>query len=230
MVFWGMIPPLLALLICKLGHFIPWLIKRHFSTYLKTALTPVVLYVLAWSIFTNLTSRGNPWPLQYMPLLNPLDLAQAFGFIVIMIWLVRMEQERFSLPADFQKGGIYAAITGAVFLWLNAVLIRTLHYWGGVDFRLPAMTQSDLVQTSLSIFWTLSSLAVMFAAMRKKLRLAWMTGASLLAVVVAKLFLIDLSNTGTVERIVSFIGVGILCVIIGYLAPLPPRMEKEVEV
>ena len=43
------------------------------------------------------------------------------------------------------------------------------------------------------------------------------------AVVVAKLFLIDLSNIGGIERIVSFIGVGILMLVIGYVAPLPPK-------
>jgi uncharacterized membrane protein len=49
-----------------------------------------------------------------------------------------------------------------------------------------------------------------------------MTGAALLVVVVAKLFLIDLSGVGTIERIVSFVGVGLLMLILGYFSPLPP--------
>jgi uncharacterized membrane protein len=32
----------------------------------------------------------------------------------------------------------------------------------------------------------------------------------------------DLGNTGTIARIVSFIGVGALLLAIGYLAPVPP--------
>jgi uncharacterized membrane protein len=48
-------------------------------------------------------------------------------------------------------------------------------------------------------------------------------GAGLMGVVVAKLFLIDLSGIGTVERIVSFIGVGLLMLLVGYLSPVPPR-------
>ena len=47
----------------------------------------------------------------------------------------------------------------------------------------------------------------------------------LLAVVVAKLFFVDLSQVGGVERIVSFMGVGVLLLIIGYMAPVPPRRE-----
>jgi uncharacterized membrane protein len=52
-------------------------------------------------------------------------------------------------------------------------------------------------------------------------------GAALMGVVVVKLFLVDLSNVGTVERIVSFIGVGVLMLVIGYLSPVPPRLRME---
>jgi uncharacterized membrane protein len=45
--------------------------------------------------------------------------------------------------------------------------------------------------------------------------------------VVAKLFVVDLSNVGTVARITSFLSVGALLLITGYLAPLPPRREAE---
>jgi uncharacterized membrane protein len=40
---------------------------------------------------------------------------------------------------------------------------------------------------------------------------------------VLKLFAVDLSNAGGIERIVSFIGAGLLMVAIGYIAPLPAR-------
>ena len=54
-----------------------------------------------------------------------------------------------------------------------------------------------------------------------------MTGAALLGVVVLKLAVNDLGNTGTVARIVSFIGVGVLLMVIGYLAPVPPKMLRD---
>jgi uncharacterized membrane protein len=38
---------------------------------------------------------------------------------------------------------------------------------------------------------------------------------------------IDLSASGTVARIVSFIGVGALMLVIGYVAPLPGDSPKE---
>ena len=40
--------------------------------------------------------------------------------------------------------------------------------------------------------------------------------------VVAKLLLVDMAGVGTLYRIVSFIGVGLLMLVIGYVSPLPP--------
>lgn len=40
---------------------------------------------------------------------------------------------------------------------------------------------------------------------------------------VVKLLLIDLNNAGGGARIVAFIAVGVLMLVMGYLAPLPPR-------
>jgi len=45
----------------------------------------------------------------------------------------------------------------------------------------------------------------------------------LIGVVVAKLFFVELSNRGGLARIVSFIGVGVLLLVVGYFAPLPPK-------
>jgi len=61
-------------------------------------------------------------------------------------------------------------------------------------------------------------------------RAAWMVGAGLLAAVVLKLLIIDLSGTGTVTRIVSFIGVGVLMLVIGYVAPPPGKEERHAAV
>jgi len=45
----------------------------------------------------------------------------------------------------------------------------------------------------------------------------------LLGIVVLKLFTIDLASSGTIQRIISFIVVGLLILIIGYLSPVPER-------
>ena len=51
-------------------------------------------------------------------------------------------------------------------------------------------------------------------------------GACLLGVVVAKLFLVELADRGSLYRIVSFIVVGVLLLVVGYFAPIPPTSSK----
>ena len=102
-----------------------------------------------------------------------------------------------------------------------------LHQWFGISFGLDELLKSTLVQTSLSLFWAILALVTMLVATRKRYRLVWIVGAVLLAVVIAKLFLIDLSKTGSVERIVSFVGVGLLMLVVGYFSPLPPASETQ---
>jgi uncharacterized membrane protein len=70
-------------------------------------------------------------------------------------------------------------------------------------------------------------MAAMVVATRRALRPLWVVGAALMGVVVGKLFMVDLSGIGTVERIVSFIGAGVLMLLIGYLSPVPPRAEAS---
>jgi hypothetical protein len=53
-------------------------------------------------------------------------------------------------------------------------------------------------------------------------------GSGLLAAVIVKLFFVDLSGQGTIERIVSFVGVGVLILVIGYMAPVPPAANRRV--
>jgi uncharacterized membrane protein len=44
-----------------------------------------------------------------------------------------------------------------------------------------------------------------------------------MGVVVVKLVLVDLSRLAGLERIISFIGVGVLMLVIGYFSPVPPK-------
>ena len=48
----------------------------------------------------------------------------------------------------------------------------------------------------------------------------------MLGVVVVKLFTVELADRGGLYRIVSFIGVGLLLLIVGYFAPVPVASGK----
>jgi uncharacterized membrane protein len=136
----------------------------------------------------------------------------------------RLDLTRAALPDPAMAIKVLGAV---LFIALNGVLLRTLHHYADVPFRLEAMLRSNLVQSAFSLFWSLLALAAMVIAARRSLRALWMVGAVLLAVVVVKLFLIDLANTGTVERFISFIGVGVLVILVGYYSPVPPKSQEK---
>jgi uncharacterized membrane protein len=102
------------------------------------------------------------------------------------------------------------------------VLLRALHFTAHVGWSIGEWSSSLLVQACLSILWTLFAMVGMLAAHRLAIRSLWLAGAVLLGGVILKLFLVDLSGRGTVERIVSFVAVGLLIMLIGYLTPVPP--------
>ena len=115
-------------------------------------------------------------------------------------------------------------VAGAsLFALLTAAVLRTVHHWAAVPYAVQPLLQSMLVQAGWSLVWTLIALPLMIFAHRRGRRELWLVGAALIALVVAKLFFVELGNQGGLERIVSFIGVGVLLLIVGYFAPLPPR-------
>jgi uncharacterized membrane protein len=117
-------------------------------------------------------------------------------------------------------------LAASLFVWFNAIIIRTVHYWGGVPFHFDTLFDSALLQTALSLSWSLTALGSMVYATRRGRRTVWLTGGALLAAVVVKLFAVDLAGVGTVGRIVSFLGVGLLMLLIGYLSPVPPQARE----
>lgn len=113
------------------------------------------------------------------------------------------------------------------FVWFNVLLLKTIHVVTGIHYEFEALFGSAIVQTTLSIAWTVLGLLIMILASKKSIRQLWFTGAALTAVVVAKLFLLDLAGQGTIERIISFIVVGALLLVVGYFSPMPPKLAIE---
>jgi uncharacterized membrane protein len=226
LIAWALVPGAVIALFAFRGERLTWPVREHRRAYLYAGALPVVLFLLMWVLGVNLASDGNPAPLPYVPFFNPLDLAQAGALLAVAGWYIAVRNPDIAdapLPSATAAVRVLSVI---VFVWFNGLLLRTLHHYAGVPFRLDAMLRSDLVQTAFSLFWSLLALGTMILAARKKLRTVWLVGAVLFGVVVVKLFLVDLSNTGTVERWVSFIGVGVLAIVIGYFAPVPPKSQE----
>jgi len=227
LIAWALVPGALIATFAAFGERLGWPVRAHRYAYLYAGALPLALFVLGWIVYANFASDGNPAPLPYVPLLNPLDLAQAGALLAVATWYVHVQ--RLALPqATLPSATTALRLLGALlFIVLNGVLLRTLHHYADVPFRLDAMLRSVLVQAAFSLFWSLLALGAMVVGTRRSLRALWAIGAALLGVVIAKLFLIDLSNSGTAGRWISFIGVGLLVIVIGYFAPVPPKAEEK---
>ena len=224
---WGLVPAgVLWLCSRKPRH---WPFTRHAARYRYVIGAVLGVAVLLWMVLVSLSQTGNPEPLTYLPVLNPLDVSLGLCALLVTGWWLRLDrEERAKLtPADprLLPGG--AALL-ALFC-LSAALIRALHHGFDVPWTGYAISHSFLVQSSLSIFWSLLGLGAILLAGRRGVREIWLGGAALMVVVVIKLFLVDLAGSGTLARIVSFLSVGALLLLAGYLSPLPPAAATPQE-
>jgi uncharacterized membrane protein len=227
LIAWAVVPTVILAALTAGPAQRAWPVSQHEKSYLVLGAVPLAAFLGAWTIYANFTSNGDPAPLPYLPLLNPLDIAQALAFVVLAYWLLSLRALGYVDMQGPARNALYALFGGATFVWANGVLLRTLHHWADVPFQLDVMLRSVLVQAAFSLFWALLALALMVLATRRALRELWIVGAALMGVVVVKLLLVDLSNAGTVERIVSFLGVGALLLVIGYFSPVPPAHRAE---
>ncbi|HVE49114.1 MAG TPA: DUF2339 domain-containing protein [Casimicrobiaceae bacterium] len=191
-----------------------WPFDMHRDAYATHAGTTLAALLAVWFAIVNVISPGDPTPLPYLPLLNPLDLA----LIVTLIVLARWGQALGRIDART----LYSWLAVGAFVALNGTVARTAHHWGDVPWRMASLLASKPLQAALTLTWTVTALAVMLWATRKSIRVAWMVGAALLAAVVVKLFALDLANLSGLTRVVAFMGAGALLLVIGYVAPLPP--------
>ncbi len=197
---------------------LPWL-KPYKERLFTLALTPLSILLWLWLMSANFNS-ATALPLSYIPILNPLDLTQAFSLLVLIWWASKCRR-KFSL-AKSQKNTLTVALIVAGISWPSVMVLRSVHHLLEVPYTFEALYGSSFVQTALSIFWTSFALVAMVIAARRKVYLPWLIGAGLLTLVVTKLFLVDLSKADTLARVISFIAVGVLLLLIGYVAPVPP--------
>jgi uncharacterized membrane protein len=184
---------------------------------------PMMAFLVAWYMWMSLNSSGYAAPLPYVPLINPLDITLAAVLLLLFIWQRAVSQHLNLLQ------GIMPLVAGIMgFTLLNGMLLRTLHHWVGTPFAWASIFNNSIVQMSFTYLWGITAFTLMLLAHKRAQRQLWVVGAGLMGIVVAKLFLLDLVQTGSVERIASFIGAGLMLLVMGYFAPLPPA-NKDVQ-
>lgn len=230
---WPLFAALAALLLAVWGTLLgprwtAWPLGAHRRGYVVACAGPMLVLLAAAVVLAVVLSPGDFSPLPHLPLLNPLGLLAALLLAVALAWRRRAAaEEDHLLKAPAESSWAPALAVGGVVLATMAAA-RTVHHWLDVAWDGEALFDSTELQVSLSILWAVVALSGMVAGVRLARRAVWVAGASFMGVVVLKLFLVDLSNQNALGRVVSFIVVGVLLLIVGYLAPVPPPQPAAV--
>ncbi|WP_141453962.1 DUF2339 domain-containing protein [Pseudoxanthomonas sp. z9] len=197
----------------------PWLaapLGARFDGYRGTLLV-VLFAMLGIGGLGSLWLAGAASPLPWVPLLNPLELAQLAVFVLFACWAWSPQAPE--LLRQWRPMAL--ALLG--FALITSVVLHAVHHWGGVAWN-DRLISTGLAQTSLTVVWSVLGVIGWIAGSRRGQRGLWLAGAVLMGVVLVKLILVDRGNLGDVLGIASFIAYGLLCTVVGYLAPAPPRV------
>lgn len=216
----------LPLLIIFLGNlvrpdWIAWPLAEDFSRYRGIALGSQAI-VLGSVLGLSLILPGDSDPLAFVPLLNPLELFQLCAIALLAAWM---------RDADTPEaiGEHRAALLSfAGFLLITSATLRGVHHLGDIAWN-EGLLRANLSQTSLTVVWSVLGVAGWVIGSRRSNRPLWLASAVLMAVVLIKLLLVDRQHLGNLFGIASFIAYGLLCTLIGYLAPAPPRNASTEE-
>ncbi|MGY6629818.1 MAG: DUF2339 domain-containing protein [Wenzhouxiangella sp.] len=177
----------------------------------RQALSLVLAILLSLGGLISLPLPGNPAPLPWLPLLNPLELGQLATLLILALLAGRLGLR---VPR-----GVLAAIA---LVLASLFIMRSVHQLGGIAWQAMDLWRSATVQASLSVLWTVVGASAWLVGSRRRNYPIWLAGLLLMGVVLLKLLLIDRSYLGNIAGILSFLAFGVLSMVIGYLAPAPP--------
>ena len=201
-------------------HRLSWPLARHWPAYSAAGIPVVAGAAGTFVLAANLISSGNAAPLPYLPLANPLAIAAVVAGVAV--WLgfdgdVRRRETWLLVPL--------IALAGLVLLSMEVA--RGVHHYADVPFTVGALAGSAIYQAGLSLVWGAAGLVGMVIGAVRERRAVWIGGAVVMGIVIVKLFVVELGNVGTLSRVVSFLGVGILLLVVGYFAPVPKSGSDE---
>ncbi|WP_299598924.1 DUF2339 domain-containing protein [uncultured Microbulbifer sp.] len=156
-------------------------------------------------LFATATSEVWAWgAIGERPLFNML--IPAFGGAALLALLVR----RFYLPAVRRLAGLTAAV--AAFVWVS---LEVRHLWQG-SIRLDTSAATGELYT-YSAVWLAMAVAGILLGSWRGWRSCYQGGMAVLALVIVKLFLVDMSGLEGLLRVASFMGMGLALLGIAYL-------------
>jgi len=160
------------------------------------------------TVITLVYVMRNPWAI----ILELLCLA-----VLVVVAYIRNPQQRLSgLPAIASVVGLALIIQANILRWLgpagNLDITDVLHLkWSAV----------------VSLLWALLGSALTILSQKTASRVLWVAGAALLVASAIKLLLIDFGSLGQLANIFAVIAAGVVFLLVGWLAPMPPAETTQ---
>ncbi len=183
----------------------------------RTTLQTVVFAVLGVWWLLAMFSAADAAPLPWVVVFNPLELAQLAVLVLVAMRLWQTQGAGVRVTPLPLAGMALAAL-----LLVTVMTLRAVHHWGGEAWD-ERLLGTSLAQTSLTVVWSLLGVIGWVSGSRRGQWGVWLAGAILMGVVLGKLLLVDRGNLGDLLGIGAFIAYGLLCTLVGWLAPAPPR-------
>jgi len=212
----------LAAVTVRARALLPWPVDRHWSAYSRVGVGVVSGVAAVVMLWANLSSPGDAGQLPYLPFVNPLMLAGILAGVAAWLGLDGDLRRRSGAPLGFV---VALAVAGLVLLSMEVA--RGVHHYADIPFTARDLADSATFQAGLSLVWGTAGLAGMVIGAQRGQRGVWIGGAVTMGVVIVKLFVVELGNAGTLGRVVSFLGVGVLLLIVGYFAPVPKERTSD---
>ncbi len=184
------------------------LVSEHLATFCRVfsrVLLALALLSYVIILFATLGSAQWLWgDVGRTPLFNLMLLLYGMP-VVLGVLTALLHEPRFRAPAT-----LFSGIAGFVFISLE---IR--HLWqGSVRLSLPT---SDGELYTYSAVWLVMAVAAILGGTWRFGPQVYKAGMILLALVIAKLFLVDMSDLQGLLRVASFLGLGLCLLGISYL-------------
>ena len=96
----------------------------------------------------------------------------------------------------------------------------------GLDQMVLMLLFDERMQSTVSILWATFGLVIVASGSRREARDVWITGAASLALLVVKMFVVDLASLSLPAKVGTFMLVGVLFIALGYFCPLPTGKSR----
>jgi uncharacterized membrane protein len=149
--------------------------------------------------------------------IHELTLMLAIGILMLQV-RARVEPVLFR-PSALAHWLAAGAASGAV--------LQLLGLWHGLDQPVLELLVQSRMQPYVSGLWATSGIAIVVTGSRLAARDFWFAGSAVLALLIAKMFGVDLVALTLAEKVGTFMAVGLGLIALGYFCPLPPKEVQE---